>query len=578
MNNLKTTFGNILVFSVCILILGAAPYFIFLNSIESFFDTVSLWERIKGMIHIALHSLLFPALVILISMTLKTRILLTSIHLIFMLTLLANSVYYSYFGSLIHLSLLPQASVLNDVSGQIFSQLITIKEILLFLPISFSLAYSIWFSAPHRPQVEKTASRLFKIALLIIILLLIIKPLFLGLRHGILKVRKHNELHMAKQFGFIPFYLSEAFLIVSRRNSQIPDFPGRINPVPSSRKPDAKRTQYNVIFLQVESLDAKALTLKIGGKELTPNLNALKDQMVYFPHFFAQHRGGASQDSELSALYSILPVNGRSGFNSLKMSETSSLLATLKEKGYHTLAFHANIGNFFNRDRLLRKSGFDEFFEKESFTGNAKGWNSKDIDFFNQSLAKLEKFKEPFFAYFITMQSHGPYQNYGKFSDGLDTSIYNELQADYFRSIHEVDHAIGHFFRSLKSKGLLDHTILFLFSDHASGVDYPAKSYPLPSTVKEHIPLFIYHPELPPSSNNKTGSQLDLAPTLTELLKLPSSATWLGSSLFLESRSRVILNYPKPIIYEFLDGKFSQGSDLEFSNPFIRWSEALQNY
>lgn len=574
----KTDARNALVFSFIIFLLGASPYIYFLNSFDTFFDTVSFWDRIKGIVQISFHSLFFPCLVILISLTVKSRILLVGVHLVFFTVILSNSIYFSYFGSMIHLRLMSQVGVLNEVSDQIFRQLITSKELLMMSAFPFSLAYSIWFSKNGNQRgADRRSDFVMRYVLFSLVLLLVIKPMIFGIIYNLVKNRKHNELHMVKKFGFISFYLSEIYLIASS-SDHIPEFPGLINP--SSHFPQLTDSldEYNVIFLQVESLDAKALYLRLGGKELTPNLNRLKKEMIYFPHFFAQHRGGASQDAELSTLFSILPVNGRSGYNSLRIEKASSLLRILKARGYTTAGFHANIGNFFNRSRLLRTSGLDVFYEKDSFSGSASGWNSKDRDFFQQSLSRLENLKEPFFAYFITMQSHGPFKNYGKLSEELNLSVNEGMQADYMKTIFEVDHAIGNFMESLRARGYFENTIVFIYADHESGLEYPSDEYPFSPEPKEHIPLLIYHPDLNPAINRKTGSHIDLAPTLMNLLNISGTHKWLGTSLFAKSRSRVILNYPRPIVYEFKDESLKKESDLVFTGPFIEWSEAMQRY
>ena len=366
----------------------------------------------------------------------------------------------------------------------------------------------------------------------------------------------------------------------------------------------------NFIFVQFESLDPWVLDYEFNGKSIAPFLSDLKRHSLYFRNFYATHyQSGGSSDPERATLLSLLPhpstpLNVKRNYR--------SLVDILNDNGYQTAIFHGNKINYFNRDQFYEHIGVDKkYFGREAFHGEGMGTMSAlDKPFYEQSLEYIkEDFgqracsggysgsceppipahssgirsqppiggqrKEPFFLYFITMQSHSGFEVYKPETkryllDGLDKLLLNgkdEGLIDYMSSIYEADQALGFFFKGLVKHGLLDNTFLFIYSDHNGGV------MPLNCRGK-CIPLLIYHKDLSgekmgevspshsdfvyPSEKNeenknwldrlkfkkgtylKVSSHLDMAPTITYILGIQENKDWLGSSLI--SPQTVLLN------------------------------------
>ena len=101
------------------------------------------------------------------------------------------------------------------------------------------------------------------------------------------------------------------------------------------------------------------------------------------------------------------------------------------------------------------------------------GWgltSSRDDEFLMQSIDKIKSLQQPFFAHLITLQSHGPFKNYRKKTlDNIDLSHFNGHKKNYLATIYEVDQALEQFFEGMEGEGLLQNTIVFLYSDHHPG-------------------------------------------------------------------------------------------------------------
>ena len=56
----------------------------------------------------------------------------------------------------------------------------------------------------------------------------------------------------------------------------------------------------NVLTIHAESIQQFALDTYMNGEELTPNLNKLAREGLYFSNFYAQESVGTSSDSEFT--------------------------------------------------------------------------------------------------------------------------------------------------------------------------------------------------------------------------------------------------------------------------------------
>ena len=325
----------------------------------------------------------------------------------------------------------------------------------------------------------------------------------------------------------------------------------------------------NIIIIQIESLDNKIIDYAINGKEVTPFLNKLKRNSIYFKNFIAQHSAGCSSDAELSALTSLLPLSSHVGLSSLNYNKVATLAKILKELNYNSFASQGSSGDLFGSSFAYPKLGFNNFYDKDDFTDSASGWYSQDLEFFEQNFIKLKKIKEPFFAYIITMQSHGPFQNYNPKTKKMFkfTEEFTENQKDYISSIHEVDIAIENFFTLIMENEKTKNSIIILYSDHLSGVfQKKTKGF-------ENIPLFIINSGVKNRIEYKPVSHIDIAPTICDILGIEEGQNWLGTSMFdSNKKTKVLLNDLS--IIESENKKIKTNKDFEYQK-YINFSKSL---
>lgn len=365
-------------------------------------------------------------------------------------------------------------------------------------------------------------------------------------------------------YGIMPLYIFE---VISFYYPSEQDEPAEPPAAVQEDLTDNEAAEYvadieNIIIIQVESLDKNIIDYRHKGVEVTPFLNKLKEQSLFFENFYAQHVNG-SFDAEFSCLTSIYPLNKNYGFKVNDLTQFTSLVNILNEKNYSTLAFHGNDKKFFHRHKAFPELGFDTFYSKEDFSfdetvmhGRHDTFGINDYDFFLQSFNYLAAAESPIFSFFITVTSHTPFDFYpvdhaqDKFQD-----VQDPLVRDYFRSISFVDESIRMFFNKLNELNLFEDTLIVIYSDHQSGVEgngYTShRAFRLQRPVKapESIPLFIIHPDIEPEIITKEGTTTDLAPTILGLLGQDQKPDeFLGHSLLKKEQNPVYFMHEIPQI------------------------------
>lgn len=236
---------------------------------------------------------------------------------------------------------------------------------------------------------------------------------------------------------------------------------------------------YNVIVIHAESIQNVALNASFNNQEVTPNLNRLKNEGLYFSNYFAQASSGTSSDSEFTFSTSLLPVTNGAVAISYWNREYETIQKLLKAQGYRTISMHGNTGSFWNRINFHNSLGYDKFYSKSDYNiDETIGLGLSDKSFFSQSVDKLKEEYEKngkFYATLIMLSNHTPFDDldkYGEFDVDIkeDDVSYPYMEGtklgNYFKSVHYADSAIGELIDKLDENGLLEKTIIVIYGDH----------------------------------------------------------------------------------------------------------------
>ncbi len=297
--------------------------------------------------------------------------------------------------------------------------------------------------------------------------------------------------------------------------------------------------RYNIMLIMVESLSAKYMGIYGNTKGLTPHLDALSKQSLFFDNLYAT--GTRTVRGMEAVALSIPPTPGRS---IVKRPDNHNMFSSgfiFQDKGYHNRFIYAGYGYFDNMNAFFSRNGFD-VVDRTDFSNNeihfANVWGVCDEDLFDKTLKVSDNSYakgEPFFNFIMTTSNHRPYT----YPEGkIDIPSHTGRDG----GVKYTDYAIDQFLQKAQKKPWFDKTVFVIVADHNGG---SAGKNTLP-LWRYKIPLLVYAPKLiHPKIVHKLASQIDVMPTLMALLNFNYDSMFYGNNILAENfRERAFIgNY-----------------------------------
>ena len=283
----------------------------------------------------------------------------------------------------------------------------------------------------------------------------------------------------------------------------------------------------NVVMISVESLSASFMQYFGNPYNITPELDSLAKQGMFFTDYYATGTRTVRGMEVLSL--AIPPIPGQSIVRRPENENLFTIGAVLKSKGYITQFLYGGFSKFDNMGYYFRSNSY-EVFDRSALKADeihyANIWGVADEDMFTYSLKKFDenyRQQQPFFAQIMTVSNHRPYT----YPDNrIDISPKKQIRDG---AVKYTDYAIGRFIREASSKPWFANTIFVIVADHCA---YAAGKSALPVTGY-HIPLIIYSPaNIQPQLISRLSSQIDLAPTILGLLNMSYRSKFFGQDMF----------------------------------------------
>ncbi|MBM7542407.1 putative sulfatase [Amphibacillus cookii] len=310
----------------------------------------------------------------------------------------------------------------------------------------------------------------------------------------------------------------------------------------------------NVIFITLESLQTFVINNTLHGEEVTPFLNSLIDESYYFENFYHQTEQGKTADSEFIMENSLYALPSGAAYFTHSSNAYNSTPQILAENGYKSAVFHANNGSFWNRNSMYDNLGIDQFYDIDAYEvndENSVGWGLKDKSFFEQSMKYLTSLPEPYYARFITLTNHHPFDldEEDATIDQFDSN--SRTLNQYFQTVRYMDEAIEEFFDHLKESGVYDDSIIVMMGDHYGISDFHNRAMATYLDKDEingydhvqlqRVPLYIHIPDQEGEVISDIAGQVDVKPTLMHLLGVDdSSDISFGTNLFGPNRKEFV--------------------------------------
>lgn len=520
----------------------------------------------------------------------KQFIALTILNVVVSFIIFADLIYYRYFHDLISVTILEQAKQTTDIMDSIFGliqaqDIIYFVDLMIIIPILMILLIKkvTWQSFTGYPWRTSLA-----IIFVIVGYFSVSGPIhdYISKYGNVLFKQVWYNMSVYNQTGLLGFHAFDIYktldenvfnkqTVTAEQSVEAEEwFAAHQEKLQEDSPLFGVAKDKNVIVLQLEAFNSFFINREVNGQEITPHLNRLIEESMYFNQFYHQTAQGRTADGEFLANQSLHPLSAGSVYVKYPNNDFDSLPAILKTHGYETAAFHAYDKSFWNRYTMYANHGFDHFFGDVDFEeGEIAGWTLGDRPFFQQGVDRMLEFEQPFYTFFVALSSHHPYDIQAEFRK-LDVTGYEGIFANYLQSVHYVDQAVGEMVERLKAEGLWDESIFIVYGDHDYGVDEPesmakiAGVEPDPLTIAQlydQVPLIIHlpHDEAKGLYEN-SGGQIDIAPTILHLLGIiPEPLYMMGENLTDGEHNLVVFRYGS-----FTDGEvyYQASQDWVFEN------------
>jgi phosphoglycerol transferase MdoB-like AlkP superfamily enzyme len=448
--------------------------------------------------------------------------------------------YYKYFGIIVTYHALAQIGQVGEVKGSVF-QLMHASFLLIFVDIVL-IGLALTFYRRFRGWVKLSAVRTSRTASAVL--------LFSAIACSVVTIWKHdnmlNEVRKTEEMGIINYELykivrksdaERTIPVAEVTRSAIDELKGwTLSTTTPAHWAIAKGR--NVIVIQLEAFQSFLLDLKVEGQEVTPVLNGLKSEGIYFNHMFQMVGQGNTSDAEFitNTSFYVPPVGAAT--DEYIHHSLPSLPKRFKEAGYLTATFHTNDVLFWRRDEMYPALGFDYYYDKSwygeddtiSFGSSDKILYDKAID----EIAEINKSGKLVYANLISMSAHHPFnflpESMPKLK--LPEKYEGSFAGNYIQSEHYTDEALGDLINKMKETGIWENSMLVIYGDHMGLPVYSlndtdhellesALGKPYSYSSMLNIPLLIVAPGLlEPEVRTQTAGQIDIMPTIANLAGL----------------------------------------------------------
>lgn len=406
-----------------------------------------------------------------------------------------NTIYYTFYQSFASFSLLITLGQVGEVGDAVFDKLELFHFIYVIFPISFIYINKYLTNLDYFNLVAKfeKGKRIF-IGLLAsgaIIIALVSTTLT---KTAISRLAKQwNREYIVSTFGIVSYQLNDLFNTLKPRivswfgyDVALKQFTDYIEENPSVKSNNKYTDIYkgkNVIFIHLESISTFLIDLEINNEEITPNLNKLTKEGMYFTNFYPQVGVGNSSDTEFTLNTSLMPVTNGTAFVNYFDRNFITIPKLLRDEGYYTFSMHGNKASMWNRNKMHPNLGYMDFYSETSFEIEERiGLGISDESFFRQALTILKEIEDNndnYMGTMITLSNHTPFENnelfpqidltyHGFTEEEIEDTNYLEgtRLGNYLRSSHYADYAIGLFFDYIKESDYFNNTIFVLYGDH----------------------------------------------------------------------------------------------------------------
>jgi len=280
----------------------------------------------------------------------------------------------------------------------------------------------------------------------------------------------------------------------------------------------------NVVLVSVESLGAEFLGAYGDGRGLTPNLDRLARESLWFSNVYAT---GNRTVRGLEALALALPPTpGQSIVRRPNNGVLFSLGSVFEDKGYGVLFAYGGYGYFDNMNAFFDANDYRAVDRRNIPSARIEFenvWGVADEHLYDQVIDEIDREKaahpgRPAFAHVMTTSNHRPY-TYPAGRIDIPSGTGRDGAVKY------SDYAIGRLIERARARPWFDDTLFVITADHGAN----ARGTTRIPVDRYLIPVFVYAPKhVAPHRVDRLMSQIDIAPTVLGVLDFSYYTKFLG--------------------------------------------------
>lgn len=286
----------------------------------------------------------------------------------------------------------------------------------------------------------------------------------------------------------------------------------------------------NVLVIVFESFRKRSLQLYGHKRETTPNLVAFSKK--YKDAFYQFDQPLSIASTTMLAVPAIMTGIGPYQDSNV-LYHQPMIFEMGQQQNYRTFFLSSHTLKWYRFDQFYKKANLDYVWNKDvSGLPYYNDLGIMDEKTIHQAKTQLYNGRNPFFGVIQLNTTHFPFhvpKKYEKWNESFS--------ATYDNAVRYQDELLASLFKELKEKKLLENTAIFFVSDHGESLmehrnlGHAETNY----TETISIPLFAYIPEKFLTRQQKQElklnrkrltSNIDIAPTILELLHLDKHPSW----------------------------------------------------
>ena len=318
---------------------------------------------------------------------------------------------------------------------------------------------------------------------------------------------------------------------------------------------DAPRPHVIVLFMESWSALYEGKT-RANGQKITPVFDEHKNDGLSYAHFY----GNSVQSSRghFATLCSLVPMFRGKEFVDIPNTRLHCLPEVLRELGYTTLFTSATDEPFFDdSSTFFSRIGFEDvrFTQDRNAAAEPALWGVGLADhvFYERTFAALDEKlardpSKPIFATLANASNHYPFDKDP--SHVPDPEYATKYRRNYVASLSAADARLATFFSELERRPALRDAIVIIVGDHSFPADEHGIHFNGLGSYEEafHTSFLLRWKDhvARRSVTDRVASQIDVAPTVLDLLQVRAKTHFTGTSLFAEDSAKTVAPLVQP--------------------------------